>query len=119
VVHRAKTNGPQVPNGVEHSQGTEIYHVISGNATLVTGGTLENRAPVPADQGVVKLLNGPSTGGSAILAGVSRQRGPGDVVVIPPVVRMDPRKVLPAGYDARRAPCHPYSTVTLFARFRG
>lgn len=34
VVHRAKTNGPQAVNGVEHSQITEIYHVISGNATL-------------------------------------------------------------------------------------
>jgi hypothetical protein len=121
VVHRARTNGPQVPNGVEHSQITEIYHVISGSATLVTGGTLENRSPVPADQAVAKLLNGPSTRGSAILGGVSRQIGPGDVVVIPPntphwfsgidsdqivylVVRMDPHKVLPAGYDARRAP---------------
>jgi hypothetical protein len=121
VVHRARTNGPQVPNGVEHSDITEIYHVISGNATLVTGGALENRAPVPADQPVVKLLNGPSTRGSAIQGGVSRRIGPGDIVVIPPntphwfsgidsdqivylVVRMDPHKVLPAGYDARRAP---------------
>ena len=121
IVHRARTDGPQVPNGVEHSQITEIYHVISGTATLVTGGTLENRAPVPAEQTVVKLLNGPSTRGSAILGGVSRQIGPGDVVVIPPntphwfssissdqivylVVRMDPHKVLPAGYDARRVP---------------
>lgn len=121
VVHRTKTNGPQVPNGVEHSQITEIYHVISGTATLVTGGALENRAPVPAGQTVVKLLNGPSTRGTAILGGVSRQIGPGDIVVIPPntphwfssiasdqivylVVRMDPRKVLPTGYDARRAP---------------
>ena len=121
VVHRARTNGPQVPNGVEHSQITEIYHVISGNATLVTGGILENRTPVPADQAVVKLLNGPSTRGSAILGGVSRQIGPGDLVVIPPntphwfsgidsdqivylVVRVDPHKVLRAGYDARHAP---------------
>src|ERR1700730_3675967 len=114
VVHRARTNGPQVPNGVEHSQITEIYHVISGTATLVTGGTLENRAPVPADQAVAKLLNGPSSRGSAILGGVSRPIGRCYVIVIPPntphwfsgidsdqivylVVRMDPHKVLPAG----------------------
>jgi|SRR5271157_2368450 len=121
VVHRAKTNGPQTANGVEHSQITEVYHVISGNATLVTGGTLENGKPVPADNEAVKVLNGPSTFGGAILKGVSRQIGPGDVVIIPPntphwfsaivsdqivylVVRMDPQKVLPTGYDDRRAP---------------
>jgi uncharacterized RmlC-like cupin family protein len=121
VVNRAKTNGPQAVNGVEHSQITEIYHVISGNATLVTGGALENAQPVPAADPVVKVLNGPSTIGSAILGGVSRQIGPGDIVIIPPntphwfsaiatdqivylVVRMDPHNVLPAGYDARRVP---------------
>jgi len=121
VVHRVKTNGPQTANGIEHSQITEIYHVISGNATLVTGGTLENSRPVSAESQVVKVLNGPSTSGGAILNGVSRQVGPGDVVVIPPntphwfsaiesdqivylVVRVDPHKVLPTGYDARRLP---------------
>lgn len=89
--------------------------------TLVTGGALENAQPVPAADAVVKVLNGPSTIGSTILGGVSRQIGPGDIVIIPPniphwfsaiatdqivylVVRMDPHKVLPAGYDARRVP---------------
>jgi hypothetical protein len=42
VVHRARTQGKQTPNGIEHSQITEIYHVIEGNATLVTGGAMEN-----------------------------------------------------------------------------
>jgi hypothetical protein len=42
VVHRAKTQGRDIGFGIEHSQITEIYHVISGNATLVTGGTIEN-----------------------------------------------------------------------------
>jgi hypothetical protein len=31
VVHRAKTEGRDVGFGIEHSQITEIYHVISGN----------------------------------------------------------------------------------------
>jgi len=120
VVHRSRTNGPQTANGIEHTQITEIYHVISGNGTLVTGGTLENTKPTPADSPVVKVLNGPSVNGGAILNGTSRQIGPGDVVIIPPntphwlsaiasdqivylVVRVDPHKVLPAGYDGRRA----------------
>jgi hypothetical protein len=31
VVHRAKTEGRDIGFGIEHSQITEIYHVISGN----------------------------------------------------------------------------------------
>lgn len=115
VVHRAKTVGQPTPNGIEHSQITEIYHVIEGTGTLVTGGTLENPTATPADSPTVTLLNGPSTNGGAIRNGVSRTIGPGDVVIIPPntphwfseisssqivylILRVDPHKVLPAGY---------------------
>ena len=118
VVHRARTQGKQTPNAIEHSQITEIYHVIEGNATLVTGGTMEHPKASAPDGQVVKVLNGPSTNGGAILNGVSRKVGPGDVVVIPPntphwfseittdqvvylVIRVDPHKVLPAGYVAK------------------
>jgi hypothetical protein len=31
VVHRAKTEGRDIGFGIEHSQITEVYHVISGN----------------------------------------------------------------------------------------
>jgi len=103
VVHRAKTSG---------------YHVIEGNGTLVTGGTLDNPREIPADNPVVTVLNGPSTGGTGIQGGVSRKLAPGDVVIIPPntphwfseittdqivylVVRIDPHKILPAGYTAK------------------
>jgi mannose-6-phosphate isomerase-like protein (cupin superfamily) len=115
VVHRAKTVGQPLPNGISHSQITEIYHVIEGRGTLVTGGTLENPEPAPADSPTVALLNGPSTRGGAIRNGASQEIGPGDIVVIPPntphwfsnvatdeivylILRMDPKKVLPAGY---------------------
>ena len=118
VVHRAKTNGPSTGGGVEHSQITEVYHVIEGNATLVTGGTIESARESAPDSTVVKVLNGPSTQGGAVQNGVSRHVGPGDVVIIPPntphwfseittpqivylVVRMDPHKVLPAGYGEK------------------
>src|SRR5215472_15970697 len=115
VVSRLKTSGKEAPAGIEHSQITEIYHVISGSGTLVTGGTLNDPKEVPAKDEVTMLLNGPSTEGGGIQNGVSRKIGPGDVVVIPPntphwfseiptdkivylVVRVDPHKVLPAGY---------------------
>jgi hypothetical protein len=118
VVHRAKTDGRSKGGAIEHSQITEVYHVIEGNATLVTGGTIETPRESPADGQVVKVLNGPSTGGGQVQGGVSRKVGPGDVVVIPPntphwfseitsdqivylVVRVDPHKVLPAGYGAK------------------
>lgn len=117
VVHRAKT-AQQSVGGSEHSQITEIYHVISGEGTLVTGGTIENAKPRAPDVEAVKTLTGPSSEGTRILGGVSRRIGPGDVIVIPPntphtfteitsdeivylVVRVDPHKVLPAGYVNR------------------
>lgn len=121
VVHRSKTDGTGAAGaggGVEHSEITEVYHVISGNGTFVTGGTITGARPVAADNPVVTVLNGPSTNGGAVQGGVSRRLGPGDVVVIPPntphwfsaittdeivylVVRMDPHKVLPTGYGSK------------------
>jgi mannose-6-phosphate isomerase-like protein (cupin superfamily) len=118
VVRRVKTEGRNPGGGIEHSQITEVYHIIEGNATLVTGGTIENPRESPPDGQVVKVLNGPSSGGGPIQNGVSRKVGPGDVVIIPPntahwfseitsdqivylVVRIDPHKVLPAGYPAK------------------
>ena len=115
VVHRSKVSGAQAGGGIEHSQITEIYHIIEGNATLVTGGSMDNLSEFPPDSPVVTVLNGPSTRGGPIQNGVSRKIGPGDVVIIPPntphwfseitsnqivylVVRVDPHKILPAGY---------------------
>jgi len=115
VVHRAKTSGAQAGGGIEHSQITEIYHVMEGTATLATGGSMDNTSEFPADHPVVKVLNGPSTRGGPIQNGVTRKIGTGDVVIIPPntphwfseitsdqivylVVRVDPHKILPAGY---------------------
>jgi len=118
VVHRAKTEGRDIGFGIEHSQITEIYHVISGDATLVTGGTIENMKDTPASSPVVTTLNGPSSGGGKVIGGQARNVGPGDVVIIPPntphwfteirsdqivylVVRVDPHKLLPAGYGTK------------------
>jgi mannose-6-phosphate isomerase-like protein (cupin superfamily) len=118
VVHRAKTAGRDIGFGVEHSEITEIYHVISGEGTFVTGGTIENAKEIASDSPVVTTLNGPSSGGGKVAGGQSRKIGPGDVVIIPPntphwftdiptdqivylVVRVDPHKVLPAGYGSK------------------
>jgi mannose-6-phosphate isomerase-like protein (cupin superfamily) len=111
LVHRAKTSGGEAGPALAHSQITEVYYIISGNGTLVTGGTLENAKDVTAPN--AGRLIGPSTTGPKIVNGTSRQVGPGDMVIIPAntphtfteittdrivymVVRVDPHKVLHA-----------------------
>jgi mannose-6-phosphate isomerase-like protein (cupin superfamily) len=111
VLHRA---AKAKQTAISHAQVTEIYHIIDGSGTFVTGGTMVDATPSPADGNTVKVLVGPSTSGTAIRNGQSRKVGPGDVVVIPPgvahwfsavesdmnylVVRVDADHVLPAGY---------------------
>jgi len=115
VLHRAHTQGNSAGGALTHTQITEVYHIISGTGTLVTGGTIENAKDLAADNPIVKVLAGPGVSGGMIRGGVSRKVGPGDVVVLPPntphtfsevdsdqivylAVRMDPHHVLPAGY---------------------
>ena len=106
VVHRAKA--PSLNASLEHSQITEIYHVISGSGTMVSDGTIEN-AKDATDPNTLSVV-GPSSGGTKVVGGRSRKIGAGDVVIVPPnvphgwsevseelvylVVRMDPKKVL-------------------------
>lgn len=113
VIHRGPTKPGEPVGGISHSDTTETYIIISGGGTLVTGGTIVNGKPAPANSEVVKVLNGPSTGGR-IENGVSRKVGPGDVIIIPfgvphgwtditdhvdyLSVRPDHNHVLPAGY---------------------
>jgi mannose-6-phosphate isomerase-like protein (cupin superfamily) len=107
VIHR-----PETPPGVVavHFKVSEIYHVIDGAATLVTGGTMVNAKPRPADAISVRLEDGPGESGTSIQGGVSRRIKAGDVVVIPAgvphwfskiegsityvVVRVDPNRIL-------------------------
>jgi quercetin dioxygenase-like cupin family protein len=111
ILHRS---GKAKQTAIAHSEITEIYYVIAGAGTFVTGGTMNQPAQVAADGSVVKVLVGPSTTGATISGGESRRIGPGDVIIVPPgvahwfsaiesdldylVFRVDPRHVLPAGY---------------------
>ncbi|MFM1895216.1 MAG: hypothetical protein RLZZ385_290 [Pseudomonadota bacterium] len=67
-------------NAIRHETSvTEIYVMLEGSGTLVTGGTITNERSTG---------NSPNTGrpnfaGDAIEGGVSRRVTPGDVVVIP------------------------------------
>jgi mannose-6-phosphate isomerase-like protein (cupin superfamily) len=98
-------------NAVFHDQVSEMYYILEGSGTLVTGGKLVNPKRRAADEPVVKDINGPSVGGTAIEGGESRHIAPGDVLIIPAGVphwfssvdgeiryvmfRVDPDKILP------------------------
>jgi mannose-6-phosphate isomerase-like protein (cupin superfamily) len=101
---------PARGGGASHDKVTEVYHVIDGGGTLVTGGTLVNarrRANVAEE---VTKINGPGYSGDRIEGGVSRRIAKGDVVIVPAgtphwwseidgsvtylVVRVDPGRVV-------------------------
>lgn len=58
---------------------TEIYYMLQGTGTLVTGGTLVN----PRSAGMSPNTGTQDLRGSAVQGGVSRRVGPGDIIVIP------------------------------------
>ena len=114
ILHRdalEATDGPT--RGIVHTRVTEVYYIVSGSGTLVTGGEVEDRGEMILDGRIHDVLVGPSfTGVSA--GGRARVVSEGDVVVIPGGVfhgwsevpdhvtylsiRPDPEKLLPAGY---------------------
>jgi len=114
VVFRGPITGQ--PNAAEHDQVSEVYHVIDGSATLVTGSDIVGWKRRPADNQAVRLLNGPGGDGTSIRNGVAHQLKAGDVIVIPAgvghqftkiddhirylMVRVDPDKVTPLKDEA-------------------
>ncbi|HEV2688577.1 MAG TPA: hypothetical protein VGV35_08485, partial [Bryobacteraceae bacterium] len=80
VVHRS---AKAAQTSIMHEELTEIYHVLSGSGTLVTGGSLVKPERFPADSATVKDLAGPSWRGAKLEDGVSRKVKAGDVIIIP------------------------------------
>ncbi|MQA31765.1 MAG: hypothetical protein GEU82_18345 [Luteitalea sp.] len=116
VVHRGRLTQP-APNSVaEHDQVSEVYHIIDGAATLVTGPDLVDARRRPADNQAVRMLNGPGGNAASIRDGVTHELKAGDVIVIPAgtghwftkiddhitylMVRIDPDKVVPLKDEA-------------------
>jgi mannose-6-phosphate isomerase-like protein (cupin superfamily) len=105
--------GAAGPTGLYHDDTAETYVVISGSATLITGGTVVNGRRSAADSEVTTILNGPSCSGTMV-GYTSRQIKEGDIIVIPEKVphgfsaipdhvtylsvRPDLKKVLQHGY---------------------
>ncbi len=113
ILHRdglEAVQGP--PRGIAHTEVTEVYYIVSGAGTLVTGGRIVDQSEI-TDGPIVDVLVGPSVTGSSE-GGQVRMVSEGDVVVIPAgvfhgwseipdhvtylSVRPDPYQLLPAGY---------------------
>ena len=108
VVNRPKIAQP--PAIYHETRVTEVYYMLEGGGTLVTGGTVVG--PVVREAPgttILSMLN--NMRGTAITGGVSRRLSKGDLVVIPGwvphwwsetdgdmsylVIRPDPDKILP------------------------
>jgi mannose-6-phosphate isomerase-like protein (cupin superfamily) len=116
VVYRGKLAAPAKQSVAEHDKVSEVYHVIDGSATLMTGPDIVDLKPRPADDRAVRLLNGPGGNGASIKNGVTYQLKAGDVVVIPAgtghlftriddhirylMIRLDPDKIAPLKDEA-------------------
>lgn len=81
LVHRTRVTTPG--EVAEHDFVSEVYHVISGSATLVTGPELVDPVARPATNTNVRLLNGPGFNAKSIRNGATHQLKAGDVMVIP------------------------------------
>ena len=116
MVHRTKLDKPGAASVAEHDHVSEVYHVISGSATLVTGPDLVDAQRRPATNENVRLLNGPGSNAVSIRNGVTHQLKAGDAIIIPAgtghwftkiddhitylMIRIDPDKVVPLKDEA-------------------
>ncbi len=116
------TRGKLLPGTVrkgavpEHEQVSEVYHVIDGSGTLLTGPDLVNPLKRPADEKTVRLQNGPGFSADSIVNPQVNHLKAGDMIVIPAgvghlfteipdhitymMVRIDPDKVVPTKNQA-------------------
>jgi mannose-6-phosphate isomerase-like protein (cupin superfamily) len=74
MLHRTRPEA----TALTHDRATEIYYILEGSGTLMTGGTMSDLSPVDlTDQGAGPSWRGTEHGGT------TRRIGPKDTVVIP------------------------------------
>lgn len=118
MVTRPKLDPGSVRKGAvaEHEQVSEVYYVIEGTATLLTGPDLVNSVKRPDNEKTVRLQNGPGWSSDSITNPQVNHLKPGDMIVIPAgtghlfteipdhitymMVRIDPDKVVPTKSQA-------------------
>ena len=101
----------------EHDQVSEVYYIIEGSATLMTGPDLVDAEPRPSTLVTVKEQNGPGFNAKSIKNPETHELKAGDMIVIPAgtghwftkiddhityaMVRIDPDKILPLKSEAQ------------------
>lgn len=117
------TRGKLVPGSArkgavaEHEQVSEVYYVIDGSATLLTGPEIVGAVKRPADEKTVRLQNGPGWNADTITNPQVIHLKAGDMLVVPAgtghlfteipdhitymMVRVDPDKTVPTKSQAQ------------------
>jgi mannose-6-phosphate isomerase-like protein (cupin superfamily) len=117
------TRGKLVPGAggaeavAEHDQVSEVYYIIEGSATLLTGPDLVGAKERPATLVTVREQNGPGFSATSIKDPQTHELKAGDVMIIPAgtghwftkiddhitylMVRVDPDKVVPLKSEAQ------------------
>ena len=101
----------------EHEQISEVYYVLDGSGTLLTGPDLVEPKKRPDDLKTVREQNGPGYNSKSIRAPMVTELKTGDMIVIPAgtghwftkiedhityiMVRIDPDKVVPTKSEAQ------------------
>jgi mannose-6-phosphate isomerase-like protein (cupin superfamily) len=76
IAVRRRSGGGEPQYAIAHPLSMEIYYIIEGTASLVTGGVLDPPPPAPADPDIVRS--------KTIKNGLTRKVAKGDVIVVPP-----------------------------------
>ena len=111
LVKRGALEAPRPHSVAEHDLVTEVYYVLSGSGTNLTGPDLVDKRRRSADNRAVQFLNGPGNNAAAVRDGVTYELTAGDMLVVPAgtghqftriedhitylMVRVDPDKVVP------------------------